>query len=186
VHERSSGATLRPSRPRLRGAGRFLALFGAALVAGHAVLALPPVERGFARPWTSVEVQLAAVVLGASGLPARAEAGGQLVAHTGVRLDVNRGCDGLDALAILTAAILAFPAGWRARLAGLAVGALAMFVTNALRIASLMLVAVRWPQRLDFFHVDVWQPAMMLVAFALFCAFALLARREQAAADHAG
>ena len=157
----------------------FLGMFAVYIVAGHALKALPPVERGFVDPWTRANVRLAASL--ASPWADGASAHGTRLRATGTSdLDAREGCDGINALLILASTILAFPVGWRARLAGVAVGLVAIFVINAGRIASLLLVASRWPARLDFFHIDVWQPAMMLIAFALFFLWASVATRPTA------
>ena len=112
-----------------------------------------------------------------------AESSAREVRAEGARLIVAKGCDGLGALLLLSATILAFPASGRQRIVGLALGTVAVFLINAVRLTSLLWVASRWPARLDFFHVDVWQPAMVLVAFALFLGWGLWTgpgRRPQA------
>jgi len=131
------------------------------------VLALPWVERGFVEPWTEFNVKTAAA-LARPFVDGSQAVGTRLIAIGTIPLEARKGCDGINALLILCTTILAFPAPWRSRLVGLALGAIAIFLLNAFRIATLLLVAVRWPDRLDFFHVDVWQPAMMLFSFALF------------------
>lgn len=134
---------------------------------GYVLLSLPWVERGFVEPWTALNVKTAATF--ARPLVEAPQAiGTRLIAVGAIPLEARKGCDGISALLILCTTILAFPAPWRARLTGLVLGTVAIFVLNACRITTLLLVAVHWPDRLDFFHVDVWQPAMMLFSFALF------------------
>lgn len=55
-------------------------------------------------------------------------------------LDVVRGCDGIGLLLLLTAAVLAFPAPWRVKLAGVIGGVVAMYLLNLVRIVGLYFV----------------------------------------------
>ena len=144
----------------------FLGLFGLYVFLGHLLLSSAWGTRLLVNPWTHGNVRCAAAVSSVVGLDARASGRDLQAGQTG--LDVNKGCDGTSAALIVGGAILAFPATWRSRGLGVALGIMAVFAVNAIRIASLLLVAVRWPARLDFFHVDIWQPLMMLIAFGLF------------------
>ena len=52
-------------------------------------------------------------------------------------IDVSLACSGADALALCAGAILAFPARWRARIAGAAGGVALILVVNTVRIGTL-------------------------------------------------
>ena len=53
-------------------------------------------------------------------------------------LDVRNGCNGVEAMMVLAAAMLAFPATLRSRLAGLLVGSVAIQILNLVRVSSLV------------------------------------------------
>jgi exosortase family protein XrtM len=55
-------------------------------------------------------------------------------------LDVVRGCDGIGLLLLLSAAVLAFPAPWRLKLAGVVAGWVLMYLLNLARIVGLYFV----------------------------------------------
>lgn len=65
----------------------------------------------------------------------RAE-GHRLVSPHG-RLNVLNGCEGLETLFLLVAAVLAYPFPWRARLAGLLLGTLLVYGLNQARLVLL-------------------------------------------------
>jgi exosortase family protein XrtM len=74
----------------------------------------------------------------------------QAVANTIVspyaRLEIVRGCEGAGTMFLLAAATLAFPAPWRRRLAGLALGLAVVHALNLARIVALyFVVAYREP-----------------------------------------
>jgi exosortase family protein XrtM len=84
-----------------------------------------------------------------------------------VRLDLMRGCDGVEAWVILLAAMLVFPMPWRHRLAGVVWGSIVVFGLNLARIVSLYQIALYRPQWFGVAHGLIWQ-TVMTVAAALF------------------
>ena len=75
-------------------------------------------------------------------------------------------CSGTDVLALCVAAILAWPASWRARLAG-AAGGIALIVTlNTMRIGTLGRAAAS-PALFETLHLQVW-PAVLVLASAAY------------------
>ena len=63
---------------------------------------------------------------------------------------------------MLVAAILAFPASWKRRLIGLAVGVVAVQGLNIIRVISLFYLG-QWDLRVfEWAHLYVWQALIML------------------------
>lgn len=62
---------------------------------------------------------------------------GASVAAAGGGLNIENGCEGLEALFLLMAAFLVAPLAWRSRLLGLSVGSALVFVLNQARILTL-------------------------------------------------
>jgi exosortase/archaeosortase family protein len=91
-------------------------------------------------------------------------------------LRVVRSCDAADAMALLAAAVAAFPASWRRRLAGLSLGLGVLFTVNAVRIASLYLLGASRPELFAVAHEDLWPPVLLSVAVLLFLVWASLAQ----------
>ena len=79
-------------------------------------------------------------------------------------ISVTSDCSGTDVIALCLAAILAWPASWRARLAG-ASGGLALILTlNTMRIGTLGRAADS-PALFETLHLQVW-PAILVLATA--------------------
>lgn len=95
-------------------------------------------------------------------------AGGESVSIGGVSIEIVPDCTPLMPTAALWIAIAAFPAPWRGRLAGLAAGALLLWLYNLARILALIPVLANRPQLFEFIHVYLWQTVTLLVVFALF------------------
>lgn len=79
-------------------------------------------------------------------------------------IEIAPGCNGLEAVAILIAALVAFPATWRQRAIGFAVGFVAIQALNLVRIISLFYIGM-WDMRwFDWFHLYLWQALIILDA----------------------
>jgi exosortase H (IPTLxxWG-CTERM-specific) len=145
---------------------RFVLRFVLILVAGNLFLLLPVVRAGFVDPWTGANAAWAARIAGLLGLPC--ETSGILVSAGRGSLTVKPGCNGVHALLLCLSAVLAYPATWRRKLLGVALAAAGVFGLNLIRLVNLFFVADRFPERLEFFHVYVWQTLIGLLAFGIF------------------
>jgi exosortase H (IPTLxxWG-CTERM-specific) len=83
-------------------------------------------------------------------------------------LDVQNGCNGVEAMILLAAAILAFPATLRSRLIGLAITSVAIQMVNVVRLSTLFWLGEHHRRIFDFFHVAVWQSLVILAAISMF------------------
>jgi exosortase/archaeosortase family protein len=82
-------------------------------------------------------------------------------------INVRRGCDAFEPAWFFCAAILAFPAPFRRKIAGILVGCVLIFATNIVRISSLYLIGVHWPRFFSPAHLEVWPIALILLAVFL-------------------
>jgi exosortase/archaeosortase family protein len=82
----------------------------------------------------------------------------------GLPVDVTLACSGADATALCLAAVIAYPATWRMRLAGGGAGLALILSLNTLRIGTLGR-AVASPAWFNTLHVYVW-PAVLTLAIA--------------------
>src|SRR4029078_839097 len=85
-------------------------------------------------------------------------------------LDVHNGCNGLEAMMILAAAMLAYPSTLRSLLSGLLAGSAAIQIVNLLRVVSLVWLGEHHRKYFDFVHVGVWQSIVILAAVS-YCVF---------------
>ena len=97
---------------------------------------------------------------------------------------IERGCNGVEAVIILFAAILAFPAPWRHKLLGLSAGFVAIQVLNVVRIVSLFWLGLWNRVWFDWFHLYLWQALIVLDALIVFLVW-LRALPRQAAPEPA-
>lgn len=76
---------------------------------------------------------------------------------------VSDACSALELVWFLGAAMLAFPASWSRKIAGLAASLLLLGLLNVLRIASLYLCGLHGWKAVDVIHQDAW-PALLVMA----------------------
>jgi exosortase/archaeosortase family protein len=152
-------------RARLRFAAVFVAVAGTAL----AIYSFPYAEYGLREDWfhryLAAYARLAGWVLRLTHADVSV-AGADVVGA--VSLTVAKNCDAMDVNILLVAAIVAFPAAWRRRAVGIGLGILALAAINILRIVSLYYVGVRFPDRFERVHAELWPFVMVAVALTTF------------------
>jgi len=129
-------------------------------------VAVQPVNDYVIVPFTARIVTVSTAALKTLGEPARSV--GTRISAPGFAVDVKNGCNGVEAMLILVAAVLAFPAPWGRRLAGIAVGIAVIQALNLVRVVSLFWLGVHRRDIFETFHTAVWQTILILVAVGVF------------------
>jgi len=81
---------------------------------------------------------------------------------------IRRGCDAIEPTGLLCGAILAFPALFYRKLAGMAAGVIILQVLNLIRIVTLFWVGSHFSRSVfDSMHLEIW-PAMFIMT-AIVC-----------------
>ena len=144
----------------------FLLKFFLALAAGYAFFAWRPINDHVVVPFTAFLASIAGSALHLIGEPVRVV--GTEIAGARFGVNVNNGCNGIEAMLILLAAIVAVPASLKARAAGLLIGIVVVQVLNQIRIVTLYLLGAYQPRFFEIFHTAVWQVAVIGAAVLVF------------------
>lgn len=147
---------------------RFLTLFCIIQVVLFVLELTPPVQQWFVTPFTELLVLISIGVL--APFDAGVVASGIYLYDmpSGFAMSIEAGCNGVEASIILLAAMLAFPATWRARWAGILIGLLSLHMVNIVRIVSLFYIG-QWNMTVfDWAHLYIWQALIMLDVFVVF------------------
>ncbi len=86
---------------------------------------------------------------------------------TGQGIEVVAGCNGMEAVIILFAAVFAFPATFPQKFIGFAAGFFAIHALNIVRIISLYYLAKHSMTWFEWFHLYVWQMLIILDALVV-------------------
>lgn len=154
-------------------------VFGLVAVALVGVYHLPYADGSFPRQLQGYYLRTYAAVAGRliALFDPRVVIDGILIAGR-FQMRIVRSCDAFEAIALVVAAVVAFPATWRQRLLGGGAAVAALFAVNVLRLGSLYLVGVLRPDLFELFHAEVWPPVIIAVAAALFLAWAARVQRS--------
>ena len=164
---------------------RFAILFVITLAVLFAAELTAPVQRAVVGPWTE---GLARACAGLVHLfDGNARAYGRVLQSTsnGFAVSIEAGCNGVEAALILVAAMLAFPAPWRLRAAGIAAGLVTVQALNVIRVVTLFYLGQWSLAAFEWAHLYLWQALIMLdvlVVFLLWLRWLPAARANDGAA----
>lgn len=88
--------------------------------------------------------------------------------ETGFAVSIQAGCNGIEAALTLIAAMLAFPASWRAKLIGIIIGFISVQLLNIIRIISLFYLGQWNLEIFNWAHLYIWQALIMLDVLVVF------------------
>jgi exosortase H (IPTLxxWG-CTERM-specific) len=143
---------------------RFGILFTVLVVALFAAELTPPGQRFVVDPWTALVARVATATMGTFDHDVVAVGPTITQRANGFGVTILAGCNGIEAMIVLAAAILAYPASLKHRLAGLAVGIVAIQALNLVRIVSLFYIG-QWNRDVfEWAHLYAWQVLIMLDA----------------------
>jgi len=94
-------------------------------------------------------------------------------------INIAHGCDAIEPAALFVAAVLAFPASFRSKLPALFAGTFLLLTINLIRIVSLFYTGIYWPAAFETMHVDVWQPAFIVLSLFFWTLWAVWATRPK-------
>lgn len=145
---------------------RFLIVFFVLLVAFEVPLLLEPVDRNVVQPFTRGIAAVSGATLNVLGQSVQTN--GTLISAPCFTVNINNGCNGLEATLFLVAAVLAFPASARSRLIAAGTGIALIQLVNLIRVISLFLIGCYRRDWFDAFHLSIWQTIVFGVAILYF------------------
>ena len=144
----------------------FLGLFVIQIVLFYFLYAHPLVDRAVFVPIANMYAWISGKVLALAGF-ANMVVGDVISSPESFSVGVKKGCDAAEPMAIFSAGIIAFRAGIKQKLSGLATGLLLLFVLNIIRVSSLYITGIRNPELFETLHLGVWQVVFILAAVIL-------------------
>jgi len=141
---------------------RFFLIFLGIQILLFAVELLEPIQQHFILPWTALLARVCALLV--TLFDSHAASVGKVLWNpaTGFGVSIEPGCNGVEACIILLAAIIAFPASWRHRAWGLALGFVAVQGLNVVRVISLFYLGQWNETAFRVAHEYLWQGLIMI------------------------
>jgi len=122
----------------------------------------PWAQEWFVVPWTNMLASISASLVKLFDPNVIAQGKVLQSARNGFAVSIEAGCNGVEATIVLLAAILAFPAPWKRKLLGLAIGVIAVQGLNIVRVISLFYLGQWNFDVFEWAHLYVWQALIML------------------------
>ena len=144
---------------------QFLVLFVVLLGAGFTLISVNWVNDHVIEPFTGGIARASGAALNLLGQHVTMQ--GTVIRSSRFAVNIRNGCNGVEAMLIFLAAVLAFPASWKSRLAGLGLGILAIQVVNLVRVVALFLTGIYFPKIFDTSHTVIWQTIVILFGVVL-------------------
>lgn len=157
----------------------FLAKFLGLLALFFALLAPKPMNDAVVEPFTALVARAGGAAVRLFGEPAVMS--GTAITSPRFSVNIRNGCNGIETILIFSAALLAFPAPWKAKLLGLLCGFALIQLVNLVRIVSLFFIGIHFPRLFEEWHLVVWQGIVVLFGVGLFLLWAdrlVLAKRS--------
>jgi exosortase H (IPTLxxWG-CTERM-specific) len=159
-----------PLRRRYHQEIRFLVTFVVVLGLGFTLIAWNPVNDHVIEPFTAGIANVSGAVLSAIGQGTTMQ--GTVIRSPRFAVNIQNGCNGVEAMIIYFAAVLAFPAPWKSKAFGLLFGFVAIQLVNLVRVVALFLTGVYLPKLFDSSHTVVWQTIVILAGVLLWILWA--------------
>lgn len=144
----------------------FIAIFGLSILGFALLFQFRWVNEHWVNPYTERIARASGFFLNVLGEETRVN-GTLLTSARPFAVNIYTGCNGLLATSIYLSAVLAFPAPWRSRAIGAALGIPAIQLINMVRILSLYYIGVFWPRIFRAAHGYVWQSIVILLSMVV-------------------
>lgn len=128
----------------------------------------PPGQKWVVQPFTAVLAEISGFLIQLLGRDIVTEGIIIYDQQQPFAVSIEAGCNGIEALILLFAAVLAFPAPWKSKLWGLGIGFVAVQGLNLVRIVSLFFLGLWNQTAFEWAHLYVWQALVMLDAIVVF------------------
>lgn len=144
----------------------FLVLFLVLLGGSFTFVSLNWVNDHWIEPFTGLVAHTSGLALDLIGQGVTMD--GTVIRNDQFQVNIRNGCNGVETMLIFGSALLAFPAPWKPKAAGLVVGLAAIQAINLLRVVALFLTGVYFPKFFDTSHTVIWQTVVILFGLLLF------------------
>ena len=143
---------------------RFTTIFVILLVTLFALEMIKPIQQAVILPFTSFLASISSSIMHVFDTDVISTQDVIRSKSTGSAVRIAAGCNGVEAVIVLFAAIFAFPSKFKHKIVGFIFGFFAIQILNVIRIISLYYL-LQWDKVwFDWFHLYLWQALIILDA----------------------
>jgi exosortase/archaeosortase family protein len=155
---------------------KFAAIFTGLMIAFYLFYVSPFYDNHFLPVVVKTQASVANWFLNLLGF--NTQVSGYIITGEGFSVSLQRGCDGLEAIAILLAGIAIIPVPFRLKVPGFLAGTAVLLVLNQLRIGGLYIAGLYWPGTFDFLHLHGGFIIFSLMAILILTVWVHWAKRK--------
>lgn len=156
----------------------FLLVFGVLMSLFYTFIAFAPYYNRVLLPsYHHLIAKMSGGILGFLGQDITAA--GASVSSPRFSIRIIRGCDAVEATALFVCAVLAFPVPFSRKVPGIIAGTLLLGILNLVRVVSLFLIGVYFPNIFGFMHIDTWQALFIFFAITFWVLWLLWTTQRQ-------
>ena len=85
---------------------------------------------------------------------------------------IERGCDAIHPTGLFLSAVIAAPTSVLSKVFGMFTGTFLLMSLNLVRIITLFVIRIHWPDMFEIMHVEVWQALFIFLALLLWVLWA--------------
>lgn len=147
---------------------RYILIFAVTLVVLFTLELLQPVQAAVIIPFTTFIAKISAGLMGFFD-DSVISFGKVIQSKTnGFAVSIEPGCNGVEAVIVLAAAMLGFPATWKQKAVALVLGFFAIQIMNLARIITLFYLG-QWNHAVfEWFHLYIWPILIMIDVLLVF------------------
>jgi exosortase H (IPTLxxWG-CTERM-specific) len=147
---------------------RYILIFATTLIVLFTLELLQPIQAAVIIPFTTFIAQISAGLIGFFD-DSVISFGKVIQSKTnGFAVSIEAGCNGVEAVIVLAAAIMGFPASWKQKLGALIFGFFAIQIMNLARIITLFYLGQWHHGVFEWFHLYIWPVLIMLDVLLVF------------------
>ncbi|MBN1292871.1 MAG: archaeosortase/exosortase family protein [Candidatus Latescibacteria bacterium] len=145
----------------------FLFLFSLYFITGQALF---HVSRPYIKPLLTniLTAKVASYIINIITPHEQSSAREAVIGSGGHAIDISEGCEGIEGIILISAAILAFYAGFKQKIAGIVAGTIFIYICNLCRIIMLYYIHKHEPELFDIFHIFVGQTFIIFAGILFF------------------
>ena len=146
---------------------RFTLLFIVIVITLFALELFKPIQEAIVLPFTGFLATISAYIMQMFDEDVIAQADVIRSSANGVAVKIAAGCNGVEAVIVLFAAIFAFPSKFIHKIYGFVLGFFGIQLLNIIRIISLFYL-LQWDKNwFDWFHLYLWQALIIIDALVV-------------------
>ena len=146
---------------------RFTLIFIVLVISLFALELFEPIREAVILPFTGLLAAISAGIMQIFDADVISQADVIRSNTSGTAVKIAAGCNGVEAVIILFAAIFAFPSSFKHKIYGFVLGFFGIQILNVIRIISLYYL-LQWDQNwFEWFHLYLWQALIIIDALVV-------------------